>query len=53
MLPSKKNAWEGNKGHKDLEAKGKLYQVRARFEDLFIGVLMAAASEFSSNFFLS
>ena len=37
-------------GHKDLEAKGQLYQVGVRFEDLFKGVL-TAASDFSCNFF--
>ena len=37
-------------GHKDLEAKGQLYHVGARFEALCKGVLMAA-SDFSCNFF--
>ena len=30
--------------HKDLEAKGQLYQLRARFEALFMGVLTAVSN---------
>ena len=37
-------------GHKDLETKGQLYHVGARFEALCKGVLMAA-SDFSGIFF--
>ena len=40
----------GPKDHKDLEAKGQLYHVGARFEALCKGVLIAA-SDFSCNFF--
>ena len=31
-------------GHKDMEAKGQLYQVGARFEALFMGILTAASN---------
>ena len=37
------------KGHKDLEAKGQLYHVGARFKALCKGIL-EAASDFSFNF---
>ena len=37
-------------GHKDLEAKGQLYHVRARFKALCEGALVAA-SDFSCKFF--
>ena len=36
--------------HMDLEAKGQLYQVGARFETLFMGVL-TATSNLGCNFF--
>ena len=38
-------------GHKDLEAKGQLYHVGARFEALCEGILMSAL-DFSCNLFL-